>query len=143
MNATLQASFANRRGREPRGGLELWSWLFMRISGVVLLGLAVFHLFWMHVVIGVENIDFALVAERWQNPLWRLYDLLLLVFALTHGMNGLRMVIDDYVRSPGWLVLAKSAAFVIYSVFLIMGAYIIFAFQPPPELLAPDTALLP
>jgi len=127
-------SARNRRRRLPGGKFELYSWLFMRVSGVVLLGIAVFHLFWMHMVIGVENIDFSVVAGRWENPLWRLYDLLLLAFALTHGMSGLRLAIDDYVHRPGWRVAAKSVAFLAYVLFLGMGAYIIVAFQTPPDL---------
>ena len=40
-------------GRErPAGGWELWTWLFMRISGVVLLVLAVGHILIMHVFDG-------------------------------------------------------------------------------------------
>src|SRR5438046_1438851 len=40
-----------RAGRErPIGGLELWGWLFMRISGIVLLVLAVGPTLIMHVV---------------------------------------------------------------------------------------------
>lgn len=130
MNATLTRSFAERRGRAPDGNWELYSWLFMRISGVILLGIAVFHLFWMHMVIGVENIDFMTVVERWQNPLWKLYDMFLLIFALTHGMNGLRIIMDDYVDGAGWRVFWKSFAFLVYVVFLVMGAYIILTFTP-------------
>src|SRR5437588_718049 len=38
-------------GRErPAGGYELWSWLFMRISGILLLVLAVGHVVIMHVL---------------------------------------------------------------------------------------------
>ncbi|MBI4410028.1 MAG: succinate dehydrogenase hydrophobic membrane anchor subunit [Gemmatimonadetes bacterium] len=136
MTTPAESAFARRIGRPPRGNFELYSWLFMRLSGVVLLGLAVFHLFWMHIVLGVDNIDFSVVAERWQNPLWRLYDFFLLLFALTHGMNGLRIILDDYLRRPGWLVAAKSVAFLCYVLFLGMGAYIIFTFTPPPELAA-------
>lgn len=131
MTRALTRSFANRRGRSPSGNFELYSWLFMRISGVMLLGLAVFHLFWMHMVIGVDNIDFDVAAMRLENPLWRLYDLLLLGFALTHGMNGLRIVVDDYVHRHGLAVLVKSAIFVLYAVFLIMGAYILVSFTAP------------
>ena len=37
-------------GRDrPVGGFELWTWLFMRISGIVLLFLAVGHVLIMHV----------------------------------------------------------------------------------------------
>lgn len=131
MNQTLNAAFVNRRGRPPGGNFELYSWLFMRISGLLLLALAVFHMFWMHVVIGVDNIDFAVVAGRWENPLWKLYDFFLLAFALTHGMNGLRLIGDDYVRRPGFAVAFKSVLFVLYVAFIGMGAYIIFTFVPP------------
>lgn len=131
MASTLNRAFADRRGRAPGSSFELYSWFFMRISGVVLLGLAVFHLFWMHIVIGVDNIDFDTVVERWNNPLWRIYDFFLLAFALTHGINGLRVVLDDYVHRPGWVVLAKSLVFLVYVTFLGLGAYIIFTFDAP------------
>ena len=121
-------AFEQRRGRPPGGNFELYSWFFMRISGIVLLGLAVFHLFWMHMVIGVDNIDFDVVAQRWNNPLWRLYDLFLLAFALAHGMNGLRTVVDDYVHPAGWAAAVKSVLFVIFALFVGMGAYIILTF---------------
>lgn len=131
MNATMREAFTNRRGRSPTGNLELYAWFFMRISGVVLLGMAVFHLLYMHLAVGVDNIDFDLIAERWRNPLWRIFDFFLLVFALSHGMSGLRLVIDDYIHSPRWLAATKAAAFLAYVFFLGIGAYIIFTFVSP------------
>jgi succinate dehydrogenase / fumarate reductase membrane anchor subunit len=101
----------------------------MRLSGVVLLGLAVFHLLWMHLAIGVENIDFQTVVERWSNPLWRLYDLALLVFALTHGVNGLRTVLEDYVRSSRRLLAIKGTVYVVAFLLMTAGAYVIFTFD--------------
>lgn len=122
-----------RRGgghRRPSArGFEAYAWLFMRLSGVVLLGLAVFHLLWMHLAIGVENIDFQTVVERWSNPLWRLYDLALLVFALTHGVNGLRTVLEDYVRSPRRLLAIKGAVYVVAFLLMTAGTYVIFTFD--------------
>ncbi|MFW6192973.1 MAG: succinate dehydrogenase, hydrophobic membrane anchor protein [Gemmatimonadota bacterium] len=112
-------------------GFEAYAWLFMRLSGVVLLGLAVFHLLWMHFAIGVDNIDFQTVAERWANPLWRIYDLALLVFALSHGVNGLRTVLEDYVRTPRRLLAVKGAVYVVAFVLLSMGSWIIFTFDVP------------
>ena len=55
------------KGRDrPAGGFELWSWLFMRISGIVLLVLAVGHVLIMHVLDdGVDRVDFGFVAARW------------------------------------------------------------------------------
>ena len=82
-----------KAGRErPAGGFELWSWLFMRISGIVLLVLAVGHVLIMHVVDeGVDRVDFASSQDRWANPLWRTWDWALLVLSLIHGINGLRV----------------------------------------------------
>lgn len=131
MRTEVSHAFTKRKGRAPGGSVEVYAWLLMRLTGVALLALAVFHLFWMHMVIGVENIDFSVVAGRWQNPFWRLYDLLLLAFALTHGMTGLRTIIDDYVHAPGWRVTVKSALLMVYVLFLGMGAYIIVAFETP------------
>jgi succinate dehydrogenase / fumarate reductase membrane anchor subunit len=102
----------------------------MRVSAVALFVLATFHLIYMHIVLGVDAIDFALIAERWESPGWRLYDLFLLVFGWIHGANGVRIVLDDYVRPQGWKVLAKSILYVVVFVLIVLGSYVIFTFQP-------------
>lgn len=123
-----------RQQRPPGSGFEFWAWFFMRVSGVLLLGLAVFHLMYMHMVIGIDNINFDTIVGRWTGPaglLWRLYDLFLLIFAMTHGFNGSRYIIDDYIRRPGVRVAVKTVSAVIAFMLWVMGAYIIFAFSPP------------
>ncbi|HFQ95740.1 MAG TPA: succinate dehydrogenase [Anaerolineae bacterium] len=114
-----------------QGGFETWAWFFMRISGVVLLLIAVFHLLLMHVYIQVENITYDVVANRWTGawgPFWRTYDVALLIFALTHGFNGLRWVVDDYIHRAGWNVFFKALLLVIYLTVIAMGAYTVFSF---------------
>lgn len=116
---------------------ERWSWYFMRVSGVVLLFIAVFHLLWMHWVIGLENIKFETIVARWTGsfgPFWRVYDLLLLTFALTHGMNGLRWVVDDYVHGRGANTILKAVFGLLFVVLIAIGAYVIFTFSAPPEM---------
>lgn len=117
------------RGK-PRGGgnFELYAWLFMRVSGLVLLVIAVFHLMYMHVVIGVDNIDYDVIAQRWQHMGWRAFDLALLVFALAHGTNGARTVLDDYVPRGGWNTGLKWLLYVAASVLVLLGAQIILTF---------------
>lgn len=120
------------RGR-ARSSFEYAMWLFMRISGLALIFLALFHMFWLHFVISVERIDFNVMASRWSGPhaaLWRSYDLLLLAFAFTHGVNGARMVLDDYVHQPGWRATLKIALVLLWVVLLFFGVYIIFTFAP-------------
>ncbi len=129
--ATIARRAAWSRGRRAPSNFELYTWFFMRVSGLVLLFMAVFHLLYMHFVVGLEKINFKVIAERWDNPGWRIFDFLLLAFALLHGLNGGRTIIEDYVRSPGRLVFSKALLYVIGFALMAMGALIIFTFQNP------------
>lgn len=115
---------------KPRGGFELFSWYFFRISGVLLIFLALIHLAIMHVSTDVSQTVYAYVAARYSNPFWRVYDLLLLTLALLHGLNGLRIAIDDYVRPRGWRLLAQSTVWTIALAWWLMGMMTIITFQP-------------
>ncbi len=86
-------------GRRPRSN-EAWSWFFMRLSGLALVFLALVHFSVTHIINDVVDTDYDFVADRWRNPLWRIFDWLLLALALSHGLNGLRWIIGDYVRRP-------------------------------------------
>ncbi len=94
---------ASTRGaltRKPKSNFETWSWYFMRISGLILLFLALTHFAITHIINDVVETDAEFVAGRWDNPLWRLFDWALLALALVHGVNGVRWSIDDYVTRP-------------------------------------------
>ena len=95
------------RRRSAMPNFEKYAWLFMRFSGVVLVFLALGHLFigliWDG---GVYRIDFNYVAQRWASPFWQTWDLLLLWLAQLHGGNGMRTIIADYARKDStkfWL----------------------------------------
>src|SRR5260221_11899570 len=83
-------------GKVTRGNFELYSWLFMRASGVLLVFLVLGHLFIMMVADGgVSKIGFAFVAGRWSSPWWQFWDLLQLWLAMLHGPNGMRTAINN------------------------------------------------
>jgi succinate dehydrogenase / fumarate reductase membrane anchor subunit len=119
-------------GRErPIGGFELWAWLFMRISGLVLLVLAVGHVLIMHVVDeGVGRVDFAFVQLRWESPFWRTWDWMMLSLALVHGVNGLRMIVMDYVRPAGLRFVLNVGFYVLGFALFVLGSVIVFTFDP-------------
>jgi len=127
----MSLRLVTRRGVpvQPASKLEFYAWLFMRISGLVLIFMAVFHFLYMHFYIQVDTINYAVIAFRWRSLFWRTYDFALLAFGFTHGINGLRMVLKDYtpprLRKP---VLALLLA--LYVALVGMGAWIIFTFQP-------------
>ena len=114
---------------KPSGGAELYAWIFMRLSGVVLLLLALGHLFIMHVFNSVHNIDYNFVAGRYAKLFWRGYDLTMLWLAMIHGLNGLRTILDDYLKGPTRDV-AVRALYVIGVAFLALGTYVIVMFKP-------------
>jgi succinate dehydrogenase / fumarate reductase membrane anchor subunit len=119
-------------GRGPRptgGGFETFSWYYFRVSGAVLLFLVLIHLYIMHVGNDVHCTTYQFVAMRYANPLWRLFDWLLLTLGLTHGMNGLRVVIDDYVRSRGARLALISASGVLLLIFFMLGTITLITFQ--------------
>ncbi|HMD87156.1 MAG TPA: succinate dehydrogenase [Terriglobia bacterium] len=115
----------------PESGLELYAWIFMRISGLALLFLALGHLLIMHIIHNVDHIDFRFVAARYATPFWRTYDLLMLWFAMIHGVNGVRTVLVDYVNPRGWRTVSLASLFVVGFVLLTLGSLAILTFQPP------------
>ena len=92
-----RSRFARRS--KGRGNFELWSWVFMRGSGVLLLFLVFGHLF-VNLMLGegINQIDFAFVAGKWSNPFWQTWDMLMLWLAELHGFNGVRTIINDYAE---------------------------------------------
>jgi succinate dehydrogenase / fumarate reductase membrane anchor subunit len=103
----------------------------MRISGLVLLFLAVGHVLIMHVLDeGVDRVDFAFIQLRWASLFWKTWDWLMLVLALLHGVNGLRMILLDYVR-PAGVRRAINGFFVILGAALMaLGTIIVVTFDP-------------
>ena len=118
------------RGR-PVGGFELWAWLFMRISGLVLLFLAVGHVLIMHVFEeGVDRVDFAFIQLRWASLFWKTWDWLMLVLALLHGVNGLRMIVLDYVRPAGARRVINGFFVILGAALMALGTIIVVTFDP-------------
>ena len=116
---------------KPESGLELYAWIFMRISGIALLLLALGHLLIMHILNNVDHIDFQFVADRYATPFWRTYDLVLLWLAMIHGVNGVRTVLVDYISPRGWRVASLACLFLVGFLLLAMGSLVILTFQPP------------
>jgi succinate dehydrogenase cytochrome b556 subunit/succinate dehydrogenase hydrophobic membrane anchor protein len=110
-------------------GADRLAWYFLRVSGVLLVVLALGHLFITHYLNAPSETTFDFVADRWANPLWRTFDWVLLMAALWHGLVGLRYSIADYVRSAGWRVVGFSALWIVGLIFTGLGSITIFTFD--------------
>jgi succinate dehydrogenase / fumarate reductase membrane anchor subunit len=125
---TIQAP---RTRSSRRGNFELYSWLFMRLSGIVLVVLVIGHLF-VNLMLGdgIDGVDFAFVAGKWSNPFWQVWDLLMLWLAMLHGANGMRTIINDYAERDGTRFWLKSLLYLATIITVLLGTLVIFSFDP-------------
>ncbi|HEX5857955.1 MAG TPA: succinate dehydrogenase hydrophobic membrane anchor subunit [Microbacterium sp.] len=128
----LEAPRSPRTAPRNRGfNLEKWGWIYMRVSGVLLIVLIFGHLF-VNLMVGegIHALDFAFVAGKFASPFWQWWDVLMLWLALIHGANGMRTIVNDYVTTEKvrrvlvW-ALGLSAAFLI-----LLGTLVVFTFDP-------------
>ena len=133
---TVQPDLGLSQPRSPqrsgqRSNFEMYSWIFMRVSGIVLVFLVLGHLLIMNILDGgVQRINFAFVAGRWSSPFWQVWDLLQLWLAMLHGGNGLRVIINDYAekdRTRFWL---KMVLYLAVGFTVALGTLVIFTFDP-------------
>ena len=115
---------------EKKGKFELYSWVFMRVSGLLLIFMALYHLIWWNLVVGVEHLSAELVLERWNSVWFRLFNVALAAFALLHGLNGLRYSIEDYIRNPRARKIVKGIAYTVVLLALAWGVFALLTFDP-------------
>lgn len=140
----------------PQVGINLdyFMWIFVRVSGLfMILGgfIGLVGAFIMQARFYFKTGSFVDIGElaRWTffpisthvtksgvDPLqwgglwWQIMQYLILFFAASHGINGVRQVIEDYIGS-GWLrTLIRAALFVVLLVLLIVGWNLIITNTP-------------
>ena len=143
------ATQTNAMGRSRTGSkFELYMWFFTRVTGILFLLMGAFNLVYANLEGGRGNLDVAAqmrwaffpisyhvtstsveVVPNFSNPFWQIYCFLLVGFAATHGFNGMRVILGDYVRHPllrAWLnaVLVGSWAFL-----MLAAIFLIFVFS--------------
>ena len=129
--STTTRSRSAYRTRPASTGIELWTWYFMRVSGVVLIFLVLGHFTIVHILgQGVDRVNFAFVSGRWSSPFWQTWDWSMLFLGLLHGAIGMKVVIEDYVRRDSARVALKSTLYLVTFVLMLLGTLIILTFNP-------------
>ncbi len=127
--AAPRSPYLSHRKRN-RFNIEKWGWIYMRVSGVLLVVLIFGHLFYNLIFPGkVSILDWAFVAGKFANPLWIVWDLLLLWLALIHGANGMRTLINDYAHGRFRSVLLWALG-ITTVVLLVLGTLVLTTFDP-------------
>ena len=121
---------------------EKYGWLFMRVSGPLLVVLIFTHLV-VNLVVGdgIKAIDFAFVAGKWADPFWQVWDLAMLWLALIHGTNGMRTIVNDYTEKVKVRKALVTTLWAVCAALIILGTLVIFTFDPCPA--GADANLLP
>ena len=133
----------------PRIGFsfEYLMWFFTRISGLTLLFLAAVGMaaaFWMNARTQVDvatlvrwtffpnpnhvvNSDIPDVTLGWATAYWQIMQMLIVFFGVTHGMNGLRVIVEDYLGLSWGRPFLRGFIFLLWFFILIMAIYVILA----------------
>ncbi|MBC3981748.1 succinate dehydrogenase hydrophobic membrane anchor subunit [Streptomyces sp. AC563] len=121
----------SRTPKASRTNFELYGWLFMRLSGILLTVLVLGHLLIQLVIDGgVSRLGFAFVAGRWASPFWQAWDLVMLWLAMLHGANGLRTIINDYAERDQTRFWLKTVLYCATVWTILLGTLVIFTFDP-------------
>ncbi len=117
--------------RKKGANLEKVGWIYMRVSGVLLVVLIFGHLF-VNLMLGegIHGIDFAFVAGKFASPFWQVWDVLMLWLALIHGANGMRTIVNDYVIGATTRKVLVGALWVAAAFLIVLGTLVVFTFDP-------------
>lgn len=112
---------------QAHSNAELNWWIFMRVSGVILMFLVLGHIYMTFIQVSEADATYHAVVNKLSSPSWKLYDWLILTLTMLHGMNGLRYVIEDYVRARPVRAWVKLFAFTVAGLIYLMGTVGLFS----------------
>lgn len=132
---------------QPGFNFEYLMWIFTRISGIALFILAIIGMTsafalgartqvdlptlmrWTffpnpnHVV----NSNIPDVTLGWANGFWQIMQILIVFFGATHGFNGLRVVVEDFIGLSLLRPFLRGLVFLLWIFFLIAATYVILS----------------
>jgi succinate dehydrogenase / fumarate reductase membrane anchor subunit len=141
-------SQAKVHARSRTGGrFELYAWFFTRVTGILFLLMGAFNIAYANLAGGRGNMDVAAqmrwaffpipfhvestsveVTPNFSNPFWQVYSFILVAFAATHGFNGLRVILEDYVSSPLALAWLRGILVAVWLFVLLSAIFLIFVY---------------
>lgn len=112
---------------QSHSNAELNWWIFMRVSGVILVFLVLGHIYMTFIQVSESDATYHAVVAKLSNPAWKLYDWLILTLTMLHGMNGLRYVLEDYIRSRPNRAWVKMIVFTLAACIYALGTVGLFS----------------
>ena len=126
--------------------LDYIMWLFMRISALALYTLGLTGLVAALIMGARTQTDISTLLrwtffpnpshvissdivnlDPWINSFWQIIQMLMVFFGITHGINGLRSVVEDFIGMSWWRVLWRGFIFFLWLFILLVAIYVVLA----------------
>jgi succinate dehydrogenase hydrophobic membrane anchor protein len=104
-----------------------FAWLFQRVSGAALVVILFAHFILIHYM-SDGAITYEKVAWRLASPYYKAWELIFLLLGLYHSMNGIKLVVDDYLHHQGWRTFITGLNWVVHVFFFLFGAVTVLTF---------------
>lgn len=137
------------RSRVVQRGLtfEYTMWIFTRLSGLAMIVLAFIGLIAALIMGARTQMDLGTlmrwtffpnpnhvvssnipdVTLGWANGFWQVMEMLIIVFGVTHGFNGLRVVVEDFTGPSFWQPVLRGLVFLLWLFVMIVAIYVILS----------------
>lgn len=129
------------------GSFEYSLWMFTRLSGLALLLFAAVSMAAAFMLGGRTELDLPTfvrwmffpnpnhvvnskipdVSVGWSNAFWQVYSTIMIFLAAGHGLNGVRMVLEDYVSRPLLVTVLRAAILLFWLGAFVVAVYVILA----------------
>ncbi|MBL7162227.1 MAG: hypothetical protein ISS57_06450 [Anaerolineales bacterium] len=135
-----------RKVPHPGWNLEYLMFLFTRLSGLAFFLLAVVGMTAALIMGARYQMDLGTLmrwtffpnanhvldsnipnVDIWANGFWQIMQFLVIFFGGTHGLNGLRVVLEDYVSRPFWQIVIKLLIFVLWVFMILVAVFVVLA----------------
>jgi len=115
---------------QARSNPELAWWVFMRVSGLVLVFLVLGHIYMTFIAQNdIASSEYSVVINKLSQPIWKFYDWLILALAGLHGLNGARYSIEDYGRTQQARFWMKTTLYTVAGALFVWGTIGLFTFN--------------
>ncbi len=124
---------------------EYVMWIFTRISGLAMILLAIIGISLAFLMgartqldvialmrwtffpnsFHVVNTNIPDVTKGWANAYWQTMQILMIIFAGTHAINGLRNVLEDYIGHSWGRTFLRGLLFLLWLFMLVVAFFII------------------
>lgn len=131
---------------QPAFSFEYVMWIFMRLSGLGLIAMAVIGMSGAFIMGARTQMSLPTLMRwtffpnpnhiissdipdlfAWTTGFWQIMQMLMVIFGATHGFNGLRNVIEDFTEHGVLQPAMRGVIFTLWAFVLIVAIYVILA----------------